>query len=258
MIDRLKSIVLLYECVATKGWLYRLAIFGQQASVVLIAFRLPSKSSLHFHFRVQAAFGYIHISRFFKVFLLTACRLCLLEILLCSIKKGCVIRPKLLGKRFNRCRHKRFAPAFFRDSLWFGACRQNHIWPGLLPHQKSMLGHLAIHARIVSQFGGKFMHHPRRVHRQLQRIEIHSAGFPRFFAVSGCSGTPKPFGSIPIFVVFPADSPHFKNSTEFGQQCGLPILQSAVGQIDIMLCRLMGRNLRWLAISLREQLPFQI
>ncbi len=232
----------------------------EQVDAVLISFRLPFKSSLHFHFGVQAAFGadFQRRLRFRSIFLLTACRLCLLEILPFSGKKGFIIRPKLLGKRFNRCRHKRFTPAFFRDSLRFGAGCQNHIRPGLLPHQKSMLGHLAIHARIVSQFGGKFMHHPRRVHRQLQRIEIHSAGFPRFFAVSGCSGTPKPFGSIPIFVVFPADSPHFKNSTEFGQQCGLPILQSAVGQIDIMLCRLMGRNLRWLAISLREQLPFQI
>lgn len=186
MIDRLKSIVLLYEYVTAKGWLYRLTIFGQQAGVVLIAFRLPSKSSLHFHFKVQAAFGadFQRRLRFRSIFLLTAYRLCLLEILLCSIKKGCVIRPKLLGKRFNRYRHNRFAPAFFRDSLRFGAGCQNHFRPGFLPHQKGMLGHSAIHTRIVSQFGGKFVHYPRRVHRQLQRIEIHSAGFPRFFAVS--------------------------------------------------------------------------
>lgn len=180
MIYRLKSIVLLYECVATKGWLYRLAIFGQQAGVVLISFRLSSKSSLHFGFRVQAAFGadFQRRLRFRSIFLLTACRLYLLEISPFSGKKGFVIRPKLLGKCLKRCRHKRFTPALFRYSLWFGAGCQNHIWPGLLPHQKSMLGHLAIHARIVSQFGGKFVHHPRRVHRQLQRAEIHYARLP--------------------------------------------------------------------------------
>ena len=134
----------------------------EQVDAVLISFRLPFKSSLHFGFRVQAAFGYIHISRFFKVFLLTAYRLRLLEILLCPVKKGFIIRPKLLGKRFNRCRHKRFTPAFFRDSLRFRAGCQNHIRPGLLPHQKSRIGHLAIHIRIiVFQLGGKFMHHPR-------------------------------------------------------------------------------------------------
>ncbi len=72
MIDRLKSIVLLYECVATKGWLYWLAIFGQQFGTVLIAFRLPFKSSLHFHFGVQAAFGYINISRLCRILLLAA------------------------------------------------------------------------------------------------------------------------------------------------------------------------------------------
>ena len=180
MIDRLKPIVLLYECVATKGWLYRLAIFGQQVGVVLIAFRLPFKSSLHFGFRVQAAFGadFQRRLRFRSIFLLTACRLCLLEILLCSIKKGCVIWPKLLGKHFNRCRHKRFSPALFRDSLRFWTGCQNHIRPGFLPHQKSRIGHLAIHIRIVFQLGGKFVHHPRRVHRQTQRAEIHYAGFP--------------------------------------------------------------------------------
>ena len=162
MIYRLKSIVLLYECVATKGWLYRLAIFGQQAGVVLISFRLPFKSSLHFGFRVQAAFGYIHISRFCRIFLLAACRLCLLEISPFSGKKGCVIRPELLGKYLKRCRHKRFTPAFFRNSLRFRAGCQNHIRPGFLPHQKSRIGYLAIHIRIiVFQLSGKFMHHPR-------------------------------------------------------------------------------------------------
>ena len=91
----------------------------EQVDAVLISFRLPFKSSLHFGFRVQAAFGYIHISRFFKVFLLTDYRLRLLEILLCPVKKGFIIRPKLLGKRFNRCRHKRFTPAFF--GILFGS-----------------------------------------------------------------------------------------------------------------------------------------
>ena len=121
-----------------------------------------------------------------------------------------------------------------------------------------MLGHSAIHTRIVSQFGGKFVHYPRRVHRQTQRAEIHSAGFTRFFAVSGCSGTPKPFGSIPIFVVVPTDEPHFKHRAEFGQRCGLHILQKTAGQINIRLYRLVIRNLRRLAIGLRDKPPFQI
>ena len=140
MIDRLKSIILLYECVATKGWLYRPAIFGQQAGVVLISFRLPFKSSLHFGFRVQAAFGYIKISRFCRILLLAACRLCLLEILLCPVKKGFIIRPKLLRKYFNRCRHKRFTPALFRYSLRFGAGCQNHFRPGLCHTKKVCSG----------------------------------------------------------------------------------------------------------------------